>query len=96
MYNEGISTMGDIIDLGVSMDIIAKRGSFYSFGDVRLGQGRENAKTFLDENEALAAEIEVQIRNNAGLSVVNFAAGDGDVPEIEGADVEEVTMDFAA
>ena len=96
MYNEGISTMGDIIDLGVSMDIIAKRGSFYSFGDVRLGQGRENAKTFLDENEALAAEIEVQIRNNAGLSVVNFAASDGEVPELEGADVEEVTMDFAA
>lgn len=71
MYNEGISTMGDLIDLGVSLDIIMKRGSFYNYGEVRLGQGRENAKTFLDENAELAAEIEGKIRNNAGLSI-NF------------------------
>lgn len=95
MYNEGISTMGDLIDLGVAMDIIAKRGSFYSFGDVRLGQGRENAKTFLDENEALAAEIEAQIRNSAGLSI-NFAAQDDEGISAGSTDVEEVTMDLAA
>jgi len=76
MYNEGISTMGDLIDLGVSLDIIAKRGSFYNYGDIRLGQGRENAKAFLDENTVLASEIETQIRNNAGLAV-NFAAKGG-------------------
>ncbi len=75
MYNEGISTMGDLIDLGVSMDIIDKRGSFYNFKDTRLGQGRENAKTFLDENEEIADEIEMLIREHAGL-VVNFAASD--------------------
>ncbi len=46
MYNEGISTAGDLIDLGVEQDIIDKRGSFYNYGDLRLGQGRENAKTF--------------------------------------------------
>jgi recombination protein RecA len=72
MYNEGISTMGDLLDLGVSMDIVSKRGSFYNYGEIRLGQGRENAKTFLDENTALAAEIETKIRDNSGLSI-NFA-----------------------
>lgn len=77
MYNEGISTMGDLIDLGVAMDIIEKRGSFYNFEDVRLGQGRENAKTFLDENEELANKIELLIRENAGL-VVNFESSNNE------------------
>lgn len=98
MYNEGVSTMGDLIDLGVSMDIIDKRGSFYNFKDTRLGQGRENAKTFLDENEELAGEIELLIRENAGL-VVNFAASDdGDeVVELDETndDVDE-SLDAAA
>ena len=69
MYNEGISTAGDLVDLGVDQDIIAKRGSFYSFGDLRLGQGRENAKAFLQENPDIAAEIDRQIRENFGLPV---------------------------
>jgi recombination protein RecA len=69
MYNEGISTMGDLIDLGVDQDIIEKRGSFYSYGDTRLGQGRENAKSFLAENEDMAAEIDARIRDNFGLPV---------------------------
>ncbi len=72
MYNEGISTMGDLVDLGVSLDIIMKRGSFYNYGEIRLGQGRENAKAFLEENAEIAAEIESKIRDNAGLSI-NFA-----------------------
>ena len=67
MYNEGISTSGDLIDLGTELDIIDKRGSFYNYGDLRLGQGRENAKTFLQENEALASEIDAKIRNQFGL-----------------------------
>lgn len=82
MYNEGISTMGDLLDLGVSLDIVTKRGSFYNYGEIRLGQGRENAKAFLDENTELAAEIEKQIRNNAGLSI-NFAPG-GALDDVEG------------
>lgn len=69
MYNEGISTSGDLIDLGTELDIIDKRGSFYNYGDLRLGQGRENAKTFLQENEALAAEIDAKIRAQFGLPV---------------------------
>jgi recombination protein RecA len=96
MYNEGISTMGDLIDLGVSMDIIDKRGSFYNFGELRLGQGRENAKTFLDENETIADEIEVLIRNNAGL-VTNFAASGDDSEVATALDDDAVSeMDLAA
>jgi len=72
MYNEGISTTGDLVDLGVEHDIIAKRGSFYNYGDIRLGQGRENAKSFLMENPSIAAEIDHKIRDTFGLPI-NFA-----------------------
>ncbi|MEJ2710187.1 MAG: recombinase RecA [Anaerolineales bacterium] len=65
MYNEGISKVGDLLDLGVSMDIIDKRGSYYSYGDVRLGQGRENSKDYLRENPDLAEEIELAVRQQA-------------------------------
>ncbi|NIS83532.1 MAG: recombinase RecA [Anaerolineales bacterium] len=67
MYEEGISKVGDILDLGVEMDLIAKRGSYYSYEDLRLGQGRENAKKYLKENPALAEEIEHTIRGAVGL-----------------------------
>ncbi len=62
MYNEGISRMGDLLDLATEMNIIDKRGSFYSFGDNRLGQGRENTKDALNANPDLAAEIETLVR----------------------------------
>jgi recombination protein RecA len=62
MYNEGISKSGDLLDLAAAQDIITKRGAFYSFGDTRLGQGRENAKVFLQENPELSAEIEQIVR----------------------------------
>lgn len=65
MYNEGISKVGDIIDLASQLDIVSKRGAFYSFGDLRLGQGRENAKEFLKQNPDLATEIEMLIREQA-------------------------------
>jgi len=67
MYNEGISKVGGILDLGVEMELISKRGSFYSYGDLRLGQGRENAKGYLRENPDLAQELEMGIRTSAGL-----------------------------
>jgi recombination protein RecA len=70
MYNEGISTTGDLIDLAVAEEIVAKRGAFYSYGDIRLGQGRENAKSFLAENTDLAAEIDKLVRGRHGLPVV--------------------------
>ena len=67
MYNEGISKVGDILDLGVELDLIEKRGSYYSYGERRLGQGRENAKDFLRENPDMAQELEAAIRRAAGL-----------------------------
>jgi recombination protein RecA len=68
MYNEGISKIGDVLDLAVEMDIIDKRGSWYSYGDVRLGQGRENSKEFLQQNEELALEVEKAVREQAAIS----------------------------
>ena len=65
MYNEGISKVGDLLDLATQFEIVDKRGSFYSYGDVRLGQGRENSKEFLRENPDLALEIENFIRQKA-------------------------------
>ena len=62
MYNEGISKVGDLLDLATEFEIIDKRGSFYSYGDLRLGQGRENSKEFLRQNPDLAEEIELAIR----------------------------------
>jgi recombination protein RecA len=63
----GISRSGDIIDLGVDNGVLTKSGSFYSYGDMRIGQGREKAKEFLDDNAELALEIETEIRREAGL-----------------------------
>jgi len=65
MYAEGISKVGDILDLATELDIVTKRGSFYSYGDLRLAQGRENAKDFLRENPDLAEEIEFLVRSQA-------------------------------
>jgi recombination protein RecA len=62
MYNEGISKVGELIDIGVNLDIVTKRGAFFTYNDTRLGQGRENAKTYLRENPDLAEEIELAIR----------------------------------
>jgi len=67
MYNEGISTVGDLIDLGVEHDIVTKRGSFYSYEEDRLGQGRENTKEFLRGREDLTRKIDHQIREKVGL-----------------------------
>ena len=63
MYNEGISKAGDLIDLATEHEIIEKRGSYYSLGDTKLGQGRENAKEFLRENPQMAYEIEQTVRS---------------------------------
>ncbi|MBE0686181.1 MAG: recombinase RecA [Anaerolineaceae bacterium] len=65
MYNEGISTAGDILDLGTQLEIVTKRGAFYSYGDIRLGQGRENAKEFLRQNPELMDEIDSAVREHA-------------------------------
>jgi len=67
MYGEGISKMGELIDLGVKGGFVEKSGSWYSYGDERIGQGRENAKVFLSENKAMAYDIEAKIRESHGL-----------------------------
>ncbi len=67
MYNHGISKVGDILDIAVTEEIIEKRGAFFSYGDTRLAQGRENAKTFLMTNPDLTFEIENKIRAKFGL-----------------------------
>ncbi|RMB08509.1 recombinase RecA [Eilatimonas milleporae] len=67
MYGEGVSKMGEIIDLGVKAGVVEKSGSWYSHSSQRIGQGRENAKKFLLDNPDVANEIEHQIRKNAGL-----------------------------
>ncbi len=65
MYNEGISKVGGLLDVGMELGMVRKTGSFFSFGDTRLGQGRENAKEFLKRNAEVAQEIERQIREQA-------------------------------
>jgi recombination protein RecA len=70
MYNKGISKSGDLLDLGVTMNIVEKRGAFYSFDNTRLGQGRENAKEFLEGSPALADRIEAVIREKSVASPV--------------------------
>lgn len=71
MYNQGISREGDILDVGVERGTIEKRGSFYSYGELRLGQGRENTKQFLRENDELCAGIEDEIRAAVGIAGPN-------------------------
>jgi recombination protein RecA len=73
MYNEGISKTGDIIDLGSEYGIIDKRGAYFRYGDMLLGQGRENAKIFLRENPQLLGELEDRIRQQAGLAAAPAA-----------------------
>ncbi len=67
MYGEGISKTGELIDLGVKLGIVEKSGSWFSYGEERIGQGRENAKSFLKEHSDIAEEIELKIRNAQGL-----------------------------
>ena len=85
MYGEGISKMGELVDLGVKAGIVEKSGSWYSYDSTRIGQGRENAKQFLRENTEVAAEIERAVRANAGLIA---DALDGQ-PVAEDGDAEE-------
>jgi recombination protein RecA len=86
MYDEGISVEGDVLDLGVDLELIEKRGSFYSYGEERLAQGRENAKQVLRENPALCHEIENAIRRASGLPEVSVPA---ELDTATGEDTEE-------
>jgi recombination protein RecA len=78
MYGEGISKTGELIDLGVKAGVVEKSGAWYSYGDERIGQGRENAKTFLKENPDVALAIEDKIRAAHGLDFHMAEGGDDD------------------
>jgi len=77
MYGEGVSKTGELIDLGVKAGVVEKSGAWFSYDSVRIGQGRENAKTFLRENPDMAAKIEAAVRQNSGLVADAIAAGEG-------------------
>ncbi|MFZ2098280.1 MAG: recombinase RecA [Anaerolineales bacterium] len=88
MYNEGISKVGDLLDLATAMEIITKRGSFFNYGELRLGQGRENAKDYLRAHPELAVEIDMAVRERAasgepalgfGNTVDENSSDDGDL-----------------
>jgi recombination protein RecA len=83
MYGEGISREGEIIDIGSELDIIQKSGSWYSFNDERVGQGRENAKLFLKENPEIRKQIQMQIREHYNLDAVHVSNGDEGQEEFE-------------
>ena len=85
MYGEGISKTGEILDLGVKAGVVEKSGSWFSYGDERIGQGRENAKTFLKDHPDVSTSIEDKIRAAHGLDFsVAPEAGedDGDLVEM--------------
>ena len=88
MYGEGISKTGELIDLGVKAEVVDKSGSWYSYGDQRIGQGKENARQFLKDNPDIALEIEEKVRADAGLVDVeplkpedDYHAGDDELEE---------------
>jgi len=72
-----VSKTGELIDLGVKAGVVEKSGAWFSYDSVRIGQGRENAKTFLRENPDMAAKIEAAVRQNSGLVADAIAAGEG-------------------
>ena len=88
MHREGISKEGDILDIGVDKGFIDKRGSFYTYRETRIGQGRENAKNYLKEHPAMAREIENQIRQEVGLPLKPPIA-EAEVPAVVKEEIEE-------
>src|SRR6266571_8616696 len=86
MYSEGISREGGLIDLGQEMGIVKKSGAWFTCGDIRLGQGRENAKEYLRQNSDVASAIEEQIRSN----ILSFKAAESEGNQEEEEALEEV------
>ncbi|OPB31478.1 recombinase RecA [Bartonella sp. AR 15-3] len=77
IYGEGISKLGELVDLGVKVGLVEKSGSWFSYNSQRLGQGRENAKQFLREHTEIASEIETALRQNAGLIAIELLENSG-------------------
>jgi recombination protein RecA len=81
MYGEGISKVGELVDLGVNTNLVEKSGAWFSYEGQRIGQGRENAKQFMRDNPEIAAKLEKQIRQNAGLVAEAMLVGPADPSE---------------
>ena len=77
LYNEGISKLGDLIDIGVDQNIIIKSGSWFSYGNDRIGQGRDAVKKYLQDNEKIAKQINTEVRKKLGLTEIEPAAKTG-------------------
>ena len=90
MYGEGVSKTGELIDLGVKAGVVEKSGSWFSYNSQRLGQGRENAKQFLRDNPDTAQEIELALRQNAGLIADRFLENGGP-GEQDGSDIDDAS-----
>jgi recombination protein RecA len=85
MYGEGVSKMGEILDLGVKANVVEKSGAWFSYDSQRIGQGRENAKAFLKQNPDMAAKIEAAVRQNSGLIADAILAGEKEEDDDEEA-----------
>ncbi len=86
MYGEGVSKVGELIDLGVKAGVVDKSGAWFSYDSQRIGQGRENAKTFLRNNPDMAASIEVAVRQNSGLIADKILTGEKEEDDDEGGE----------
>ncbi len=93
MYGEGVSKMGELVDLGVKASIVEKSGSWFSYDSVRIGQGRENAKTYLKEHPEMAERIEQAIRQSAGLIADQILEGEKGTGDEKGGDDETPSVD---
>jgi recombination protein RecA len=89
MYGEGVSKMGEILDLGVKAGVVEKSGAWFSYDSQRLGQGRENSKTFLKANPDISTKIETAIRQNSGLIAEQILAGEREADDGEETAAEE-------
>ena len=87
MYGEGVSKTGELVDLGVKAGVVEKSGAWFSYNSQRLGQGRENAKLFLRDNPDLAREIEMALRQNAGLIAEKFLDNASEASEDSAAEM---------
>ncbi|RUY33193.1 DNA recombination/repair protein RecA, partial [Mesorhizobium sp. M7A.F.Ca.CA.002.07.1.1] len=92
MYGEGVSKTGELVDLGVKAGVVEKSGAWFSYNSQRLGQGRENAKLFLRDNPDTAREIELALRQNAGLIAEKFLENGGSEGGDDGFEEESGAM----
>ncbi len=93
MYGEGISKLGELLDLGVAGNFVEKSGAWFSYDGQRIGQGRENSKGFLRENPEIAAKLEAQIRANAGVIAGDMLTGPESAEEAAEAVIENAAND---